>query len=93
MATGRCAGCGRTDSTRKISQHIVGCPQYLNLFQEHPDRCLDPAAEYERYRRDDDSPVARAERRGTRLAERFDEINRHYAASRERWQRPPDILT
>lgn len=92
MATGRCAGCGRIDSLRKISQHIVDCPLYLHLFDEQPDRCLAPAAEYERHRAEDNSALARAEQRGTRLAARFAELNRHQAASNARWQRPPDIL-
>ncbi len=92
MATGRCAGCGRTSSLRRVSQHIVDCPQYLNLYQQDPHRCLAPEAEYERFRREDNSPVAKAEQRGTKLAARFAEINRHQARSAARWQRPPDIL-
>jgi len=92
MAAGRCAGCGRTDSQRKISLHLVDCPQYIDLFQRQPERCLAPAAEYERFRNEDNSVVARAEQRGTRLAARFADINRHQAASAARWARPPDIL-
>jgi hypothetical protein len=92
MASGRCAGCGRIDSLRKVSQHIVDCPEYLTLFENHPGRCLTPVAEFERYRRDDDSAMARAQQRGSRLAARFAQINRHQAASAARWQRPPDIL-
>jgi hypothetical protein len=92
MASGRCAGCGRIDSVRKVGQHIVDCPQYLKLFTTHPGRCLTPAAEFERYRCEDNSAIARAEQRGSRLAVRFAQINRHQAASALRWQRPPDIL-
>jgi hypothetical protein len=92
MAAGRCAGCGRIDSLRKISTHIVDCTAYLNLFQHNPLRCLTPAAEYERHRAEDTTPVARAEQRGTRLAARFAELNRQQLASVVRWQRPPDIL-
>lgn len=92
MASGRCAGCGRIDSLRKVSQHIVDCPEYLRLFQSDPGRCLAPAAEYERFRREDDSAIARAQQRGTRLAARFAEINRQHAVSAQRWARPPDIL-
>lgn len=92
MASGRCAGCGRIDSLRKISQHIVDCEKYYTLFQQDPSRCLTPAAEFERYCDEENSAVARAEQRGTRLAVRFAEINRHQAASAARWQRPPDIL-
>lgn len=92
MAAGRCAGCGRTDSLRKISTHIVDCPSYLNLFEHDPGRCLTPAAEYHRHRTEDNTPVAKAEQRGTRLAVRFAEINRQQLACVARWQRPPDIL-
>lgn len=92
MASGRCAGCGRIDSLRKISQHIVDCQDYHALFAHDPTRCLTPAAEYQRYRHEENSAVARAEQRGTRLAVRFAHINRHQAASAVRWQRPPDIL-
>lgn len=92
MATGRCAGCGRIDSLRKIGQHIVDCVDYTTLFRTDPDRALTPAEEYQRYRRDETSAVARAEQRGSRLAVRFREINRHQAASTARWARPPDIL-
>lgn len=92
MAQGRCAGCGRTDSVRKISQHIINCPEYSRLFQTDRARCLTPAAEYERYRIEDNSALAKAGRRGERLSVRFAEINRHQAASERRWQRPKDIL-
>jgi hypothetical protein len=92
MATGRCAGCGRTDSHRKISLHIVDCHKYLELFQQHPERCLAPVAEHERYRTEDNSPVARAEQRGTRLTARFAEINQHHQRTAARWRRPKDIL-
>jgi hypothetical protein len=92
MATGRCSGCGRTDSLRKISTHIVDCFAYLDLFQRDPARALGPAAEYERYRAEDRSPEARAEQRGERLQVRFAEINRQQAVSASRWAKPPDIL-
>lgn len=92
MAAGRCAGCGRIDSLRKIGLHIVDCVDYATLFRTDPDRCLTPAEEYERYRREETSAVARAEQRGDRLAARFREINRHQAATTARWQRPRDIL-
>lgn len=92
MVAGRCAGCGRVDSLRKIGLHIVDCVDYVTLFRSDPDRCLTPAEEYVRFRHEDDSAVARAEQRGTRLAARFREINRHHAVSTARWLRPPDIL-
>lgn len=92
MAAGRCAGCGRIDSLRKIRLHIADCTQYLKLFQHDPARCLTPADEYERHCREDKSALARAEQRGTRMTQRFAEYHQHQAASVARWQRPPDIL-
>lgn len=92
MAIGRCAGCGRTASARKISLHIVDCDKYLKLYQHDPERCLGPAAEYERFRVEENSAIARVEQRGTRLAARFAEINKHQAVSAARWARPKDIL-
>lgn len=92
MAAGRCSGCGRKDSLRKINQHVVSCPSYLDLFEHDPARCLDPAAEYERFRTEDNTPEARAQQRGARLELRFAEINRLQAHSATRWARPPDIL-
>lgn len=92
MAAGRCAGCGRTDSLRKISLHIVDCSAYLDLYDRDPQRALTPIAEYERYRREDSTPEARAVQRGHRLERRFAEINRLHAVSATRWACPPDIL-
>lgn len=92
MATGRCAGCGRTNSARKISLHVLECAEYLALFQRDPSRALTPVAEYDRYRREDATPEARAVRRGQRLHVRFAEINRQQAASASRWACPPDLL-
>lgn len=92
MAQGRCAGCGRVDSLRKISLHIVGCEKYIDLYANDPERCLAPVAEFERFCVEDNSAIARAERRGTRLAERFAQINEHQQRSAARWARPKDIL-
>lgn len=91
MPAGRCAGCGRTESMRKISLHIVECGRYIDLYARHPERALAPVAEYDRYRREN-TPEARAEQRGQRLHARFAEINRQQAASVTRWTTPPDLL-
>jgi hypothetical protein len=64
----------------------------MTLFRTDPDRCLAPAEEYARYRRDETSAMARAEQRGDRLMIRFRDINRQQAVAVTRWQRPPDIL-
>jgi hypothetical protein len=92
MAAGRCSGCGRTGSLRKINLHIVHCQSYVELYAQDPSRCLDPVAEWRRHRRQNDTPMARAEQRGQRLSVRFAEINRQQQASASRWLRPPDLL-
>ncbi len=92
MASGRCAGCGRTGSLRKISQHIVDCCSYIELYERNPERCLDPVAELNRYRIHDGGSQARAEQRDERLRARFAEINRLQLTSANRGASPPDIL-
>lgn len=92
MATGRCAGCGRIASLRKISQHIVDCESYIELYKREPAQCLDPVAELNRFRDQGGAPQARAEQRDERLRARFAEINRQQLASASRWAKPPDIL-
>lgn len=90
--SGRCSGCGRINSVRKISSHIVECPKYQDLYERDRSRALDPAAEYIRYQAEDRNPEARAERRGARMSVRFAEINRQQTVSAARWARPPDLL-
>lgn len=92
MASGRCAGCGRINSLRKISQHIVDCQSYIELYEQAPERCLDPVAEWDRYRERGGGTQERAEQRDERLRARFAEINRQQLASASRWASPPDIL-
>jgi hypothetical protein len=92
VAAGRCAGCGRTGSLRKITQHMVSCSDFIDLFGRDPAKALDPEAEYDRYRAEERNAEARAHQRGERLAVRFAEINRQQAASASRWAKPPDIL-
>jgi hypothetical protein len=92
MATGRCAGCGCTGSVCKIGSHVMTCPQYIELYQHDPARCLDPAAEYQRYRTDEDTSEARARRRHLRLADSYIDLERRQALQATRWRKPKDIL-
>jgi hypothetical protein len=92
MAAGRCAGCGRTNSLRKISLHMIDCVKYRELFEKDPVHAPGPAEEYQRHRREDTTPEARAVQRGLRLHTRFAEINRQQAHSAARWATPSDIL-
>jgi hypothetical protein len=92
MPAGRCSGCGLNDSARKVALHVLTCSRYLDLFRQDPARCLDPAAEYERYRTEELNPEARAERRDVRLRDRFAELDRQQAVQADRWRTPPDLL-
>ncbi len=92
MASGRCAGCGRIESIRKIVLHTIDCPAYLDLYRRDPQKCLSPAEELERHRGEDTTAEARAQRRSDRAKLRSIEHNRHQAASAKRWATPPDLL-
>lgn len=92
MAAGRCAGCGQTDSIRKIQIHVNGCREFIDLFRVNPERCLDPVAEYDRYKAEDDSPEARAERRDGRLQQRFADLDQRQTRAAQRWSPERDIL-
>lgn len=92
MAAGRCAGCGCTDSARKIGLHVMTCPQYIELYRCEPGRCLDPEAEYQRYRTEEDTAEARAHRRHLRLRDSFAETQARQALQAARWRQPRDIL-
>lgn len=92
MAVGRCAGCGFTDSVRKVAVHIVDCPRYRDLFTTQPHRCLDPEAEHHRYQAEDDTEEARTARRQERLSARVAQAEQHQTLHTRRWRRPPDIL-
>lgn len=90
--TGRCAGCGNTASSRKIEIHILTCDQFLALFKSTPQRCLDPQAEFERFKSEEDTPEARAVRRGQRLQQRFLEFDAIARTQADRWRPEGDIL-
>lgn len=91
MTTGRCAGCAVTGAPRRVQQHILTCTAYQNLFLSHPERALDPVAEYLRHRATD-TPQARADQRSERLRRRFITLDRQQARANARWATPPDIL-
>lgn len=92
MAAGRCAGCGHTDTARKVQIHVLDCTEFVELFHRKPGQCLDPAAEYIRHKTEDDSPDARAERRDGRLQQRFAELDERQSRQANRWLPEPDIL-
>jgi len=93
MAQGRCAGCGLIDnSSTKIRQHVVSCPDYLKLFKTTPERALEPAAEFVRWQAEDNTKEQRAEAKDTRLAKKFAELDQRRVNQVARWVTPPDIL-
>lgn len=92
MPTGRCAGCGFTNSSKKVQVHVLDCSDYLALFRQSPQRCLDPDAEHARYKAEEDNSTARAKRRDRRLQDRFAELERQASIQATRWQQPKDIL-
>lgn len=91
MAIGRCSGCGRTEQSKRVQLHVLTCPDYLALYRESPERCLDPEKEQARHR-DEDTVEARAALRDQRLRVRFAEIDTVYQRQAQRWKTPPDIL-
>lgn len=92
MTIGRCAGCGFTHvSCQKVRSHVTTCPKYIELFKTDRAKCLDPTDEYIRWKRDEDSPEAKADAKELRLATRFAELDSKRVEQVERWQ-PRDLL-
>ena len=92
MAQGRCSGCGFSDTSTKVKNHVLGCSEYAQLYRCDPERCLSPEAEYVRFRTQDDTFEARAERRELRIRDIFASMAQQQAAHASRWSTPKDIL-
>lgn len=92
MPTGRCAGCGRMDADRKVRYHIITCEQYQALFESDPDKALDPAGEYQRFKTEEMNSDARAHRRDGRLSAQFAELSTLQDLQIQRWRTPKDLL-
>lgn len=92
MPTGRCAGCERTGPATKIAVHILSCPRYAALYRQDPARCLDPAGEYERHRRDENTAETHARDRDKRLADKYAVTASAAAEQAARFVKPRDIL-
>jgi len=86
MAAGRCAGCGRQGSARRISHHTTECAPWLELFEADPSRALSPEAEYQRWQRE-----GRQEERDAHLAAVTSEARVRRSAAADRFRRR-DIL-
>lgn len=92
MTQGRCPGCGLVDaSCKKITSHVLHCPDYIALYKSDPDKCLDPESEYLRWRTEDQSVEARAAAKEERLAARFAENDSRRLEQADRWK-PRNLL-
>lgn len=79
-------------SLRKVTTHVVVCPDYAQLYREDPARALSPEDEYNRWKVEDHSPEARAERKDQKQQDMWVKLDRSRDASDKRWATPPDIL-
>jgi hypothetical protein len=88
VAIGRCPGCGLSDKDSDlVREHTRYCAKYAALWLRHPDRAIDPEAEFIRWR-DEERPAEREGRREEVIAE----ADRRRAVQASRWATPPDIL-
>jgi hypothetical protein len=93
MAKGRCAGCGKTDSSCKVmDSHVVTCPDFIRVYRENPAKALNPREEFDRWNAEENSPEARAEAKDLRLTARFAALDQRRMEQSERWQKPKDPL-
>lgn len=93
MAQGRCAGCGKTGTSCKgMKNHIMSCPEYIQLYQKDPSKALEPGPEFARWQREENSEEARAEAKDKRLAARFAALDVKRDKQSSRWATPPDLL-
>lgn len=88
MAIGRCPGCGLTHKdSGLVREHTRYCKLYAALYVKHPERAIDPEAEFIRWR-DELRSGEREERKGEVIAE----ADRRRAVQAARWATPLDIL-
>lgn len=92
MAPGRCV-CGYTHTRLKmVRSHIVGCAVYGEAWRADPEGVLDPEAEYERWKAEDDDPASRLEAKQARMRATFDGLDEARDRQARRWALPPDPL-
>jgi ferric-dicitrate binding protein FerR (iron transport regulator) len=80
IAQGRCAGCAESGPLKAVEWHILSCPSWAKLYQQDPDRALDPAAEFARWASED-----REHEHAADLAQRVADTVASRAASRKRF--------
>lgn len=86
-AQGRCAGCGKTGTARKIDVHTLDCEDFQVLHARSPAAALGAQAEYARWA-GADKAQGRLDRRDTGLA-----VTRAArAVQAQRFARLPDVL-
>lgn len=80
-AQGRCAGCQETGELKRIAWHVTLCPKWAQLYRDDPAAVLDPAAEYERWHREERGAERRAD-----LERRIADTQASRAASVDRFR-------
>lgn len=85
---GRCPGCGLSHKDSDlVREHTRYCRKYKALLAYHPERALDPEAEFIRWRDED-----RSGERDDRRQDAVDEADRRRAVQASRWATPVDLL-
>lgn len=88
MSIGRCSGCGLSHKdSGLVREHTRYCRKFAAVYAKDPALCLEPEAEFLRWRDDD-----RWQEREARKDEIIAEADRRRAVQADRWATPPDIL-
>lgn len=87
MASGRCAGCGKSGTVKAVQSHIMSCAAFAALYKADKTRALSPAEEYVRWQAEG-KRAASMEMRGASKGR--NEARRQQQAGR--FARLPDIL-
>lgn len=78
---GRCAGCRLADELKKVSWHVMSCPDWAALYRKDPAAALMPAEEYARWYREERTAEHQAG-----LADRIADTQQRRAASVSRFK-------
>lgn len=98
MSRGKCSGCGLENaSCAKIRTHINTCPDYVKLFHEAPEKCLDPEDEmvqFAAYRDSDEGQLEIAEAKEKKYLGYKETAEQRHVISRARWSggEAPDVV-
>jgi hypothetical protein len=67
---------------------MVQCPEVAELYRDHSDRVIAPAAEYERWQAEENNPTMRAERKTRRIDGLIQDIGKKLERQDQRWATP-----